>query len=124
MLFDQENDKLILDLSLGVTFDDNLRYFNFAKVFVLLPAGKLVLNAIEQLGHNQHKVPYNCWIKLADYLMKDTNKAVIEATNTELMKTPLLDWVALLEKAASTVNFSDKSSIQQAINDFVKTYGA
>jgi hypothetical protein len=47
MLFDQENDKLILDLSLGVTFDDNLRYFNFAKVFVLLPAGKLVLNAIE-----------------------------------------------------------------------------
>jgi hypothetical protein len=56
--------------------------------------------------------------------MKDTNKAVIEATNTELMKTPLLDWVALLEKAASTVNFSDKSSIQQAINDFVKTYGA
>jgi hypothetical protein len=47
VLFDQKNEKLILDLSLGVTFDDTLRYFNFAKVFVLLPAGKLVLYAIE-----------------------------------------------------------------------------
>jgi hypothetical protein len=47
VLFDQKNEKLILDLSLGVTFDDTLRYFTFAKVFVLLPAGNLVLNAIE-----------------------------------------------------------------------------
>jgi hypothetical protein len=40
------------------------------------------------------------------------------------MKMPLCDWVDLLEKTASTINLSDKSSIEEVINEFAEAYGA
>ena len=39
------------------------------------------------------------------------------------METPLKDWVKVIEDAASTIHLSDKGSIQEAINEFIHTYG-
>ena len=50
-MHDQDNKtELILNLSLGIEFDDTSRYFDFAIHFVSLPVGTLVLEAIEKLG--------------------------------------------------------------------------
>jgi len=40
------------------------------------------------------------------------------------METPLKDWIKFIEKAASTIHLSDKISIQEAIDEFIRTYGS
>ena len=39
------------------------------------------------------------------------------------MKTPLRNWIELIEKAASTIHLSDKRSVQEAIDEFIQAYG-
>lgn len=39
------------------------------------------------------------------------------------METSPRDWIEFIEKAASTIHLSDKSSIQEAINEFILAYG-
>ena len=39
------------------------------------------------------------------------------------MGAPLVSWIELIEKTASTVHLSDKSSVQEAINEFIRAYG-
>jgi hypothetical protein len=39
------------------------------------------------------------------------------------MNKPLASWVELLEKAAATVHLSDKGSIQEAIDEFIRACG-
>ena len=39
------------------------------------------------------------------------------------MNAPLSGWIELIERTASTVHLSDKSSIQEAINEFIRAYG-
>jgi hypothetical protein len=60
---------------------------------------------------------------LADALMLKVNAPVIEKCKVELMRAPLASWVELMEKTASTVHLSDKSSIQEAIDEFIRAYG-
>jgi hypothetical protein len=60
---------------------------------------------------------------LADALMLKANAPVIEKCKAELMRTPLASWVELMEKTASTIHLSDKGSIQEAINEFIRAYG-
>lgn len=55
--------------------------------------------------------------------MFEGNAPVLKACKAELMNTQLSGWVELLEKTASTVHLSDKGSIQEAINEFIRTYG-
>ena len=56
-------------------------------------------------------------------LMLENNVRVIERCKKELMRTPLTDWIELIERTASTVHLSDKSSIQEAIDEFIRVYG-
>jgi hypothetical protein len=55
--------------------------------------------------------------------MLEANIPVIKKCNEELMNSLLSDWIGLLEKISSTVHLSDKSSIQEAIDEFIRVYG-
>jgi len=55
--------------------------------------------------------------------MLKANAPVIDKCREELMKIPLSNWPELIEKTASTVHLSDKSSIQEAIDEFIRAYG-
>jgi hypothetical protein len=57
-------------------------------------------------------------------LMLETNAKVIQASKEELLKTPLANWIELLEKVASTIHLSDSGSVRDAMNEFVQTYGS
>ena len=61
---------------------------------------------------------------LVDTLMLKANGPVIGKCKVELMGAPLVSWIELIEKTASTVHLSDKSSVQEAINEFIRAYGA
>jgi hypothetical protein len=56
--------------------------------------------------------------------MLDENILVVVKCNGELMNALLSDWTLILEKTASTVHLSHMSSIQEAINEFIRAYGA
>ena len=60
---------------------------------------------------------------LADALMLKANGPVIEKCKAELMRTPSASCIELIEKTASIVHLSDKSSIQEAIDEFIRVYG-
>ncbi len=51
--------------------------------------------------------------------MLETNAKVVHACKEELLKTPLGNWIELLEKVASTIHLSDSGSIRDAIEEFV-----
>ena len=55
--------------------------------------------------------------------MLDQNIVVVEKCKEQLMNEPLSGWIELIERTASTVHLSDKSSIQEAINEFIRVYG-
>jgi hypothetical protein len=56
--------------------------------------------------------------------MLDVNIPVVKKCNEELMNALLSDWAVILEKTAATVHLNDKSSIQEAIDEFIRTYGS
>jgi hypothetical protein len=40
------------------------------------------------------------------------------------MKTPLASWIELLDKIASTIHLSDRGSVQEALDEFIRAYGS
>ena len=71
----------------------------------------------------QPKLTFDEFTALCSALMLDANTSVVTKCNGELMNALLSDWTLILEKTASTVHLSDKSSIQEAINEFIRAYG-
>ena len=55
--------------------------------------------------------------------MFERNAPILETCKAVLIETPLRNWIEFIEKAASTIHLSDKGSIQEAINEFIRTYG-
>jgi hypothetical protein len=55
--------------------------------------------------------------------MLERNAPILEVCKAVLMETPPHDWIEFIEKAASTIHLSDKGSIQEAINEFIRAYG-
>jgi hypothetical protein len=55
--------------------------------------------------------------------MSERNAPILRTCKTELMETPLPNWLEFIEKASSTVHLSNKGSTQEAINEFVQAYG-
>jgi hypothetical protein len=62
-------------------------------------------------------------MELAVVLMREGNIKVVEKCKETLLGTPLFGWIELIEKAATQAHLSDKGSTQEAIDEFVKTYG-
>jgi hypothetical protein len=55
--------------------------------------------------------------------MRENNIQVVEKCKETLLETPLVGWIELIERTATTIHLSDKSSVQKAINEFVQAYG-
>jgi hypothetical protein len=55
--------------------------------------------------------------------MLEANILVIKKCSEELMNSLLSDWIGLLETTAATVHLSDKNSVQEAIDEFIRAYG-
>lgn len=55
--------------------------------------------------------------------MLNSNNLAIEKCKHRLLQTPLINWLQLIEETASTVNLKDKSSVQEAIDEFIRAYG-
>jgi hypothetical protein len=55
--------------------------------------------------------------------MFERNAPILETCKAVLIETPLRDWIEFIEKAASTIHLSDKGSIQEAIDEFIRVYG-
>ena len=74
---------------------------------------------------SQSKLQFNEFTALCSALMLDKNIVVVEKCKEELMNAPLSGWIELKERTASTVHLIDKSksSIQEAINEFIRVYG-
>jgi len=96
-------------------------FVNYATEFTKMASCGVILAYIE--GEKKcEKLGLEEFTSLATILMQDRNTSVIEACKAELMKTPLCDWVGLLEKTASTIHLSDKGSTQEAVNEFIQAY--
>jgi hypothetical protein len=95
-------------------------FIDFADSFAKTPCSSLIFNS-----ETTHKQPleFGELMSLAYTLMLKTNGPVISKCKEELTKLPLSNWAEIIEKTASTVHLSDKSSIQDAIDEFIKTYG-
>jgi len=72
---------------------------------------------------SQSKLQFNEFTALCSALMFDKNVVVVEKCKEELMNAPLSGWIELIERTASTIHLSDKSSIQEAIDEFIRAYG-
>jgi hypothetical protein len=55
--------------------------------------------------------------------MRENNIQVVEKCKETLLETPLVGWIELIERTATIIHLSDKSSVQKAINEFVQAYG-
>jgi len=72
---------------------------------------------------SQSKLQFNEFTAFCSALMLDKNIVVVEKCKEELMNAPLSGWIEMIERTASIVHLSDKSSIQEAIDEFIRAYG-
>jgi hypothetical protein len=97
-------------------------FVEYAAGFVKTPASKVLFEYLKAYK-SQSKLQFNEFMALCSTLMLDKNAIVVEKCKEELMNAPLSGWIELIERTASTVHLSDKSSIQEAINEFIRAYG-
>ena len=55
--------------------------------------------------------------------MLESNIFVVERCKQEPMKTSIVDWRELIDKTASTIHLSDKCSVWEGIDEFIRAYG-
>ena len=55
--------------------------------------------------------------------MFESNVVVVDRCKEELMETSVANWGELIERTASTIHLSDKGSVQEGINEFIRAYG-
>jgi hypothetical protein len=96
-------------------------FMDFANSFAKTPCSSLICDHSKTV--HMQPLQFGELMSLAYTLMLKTNAPVIDKCKEELMKIPLSNWAKIIEQTASTVHLSDKSSIQDAIDEFIKTYG-
>ena len=97
-------------------------FVEYVACFAKAPASKVLIEYLSSFK-NQPKLTFDEFTALCSALMLDANIPVVAKCNGELVNALLSDWTLILEKTASTVHLSDKGSIQDAINEFIRAYG-
>jgi hypothetical protein len=97
-------------------------FVEYATYFAKTPASKVLIGYLSSYK-KQPKLTFDEFTALCSALMLDANIPVVTKCNGELVNELLSDWTLILEKTASTVHLSDKGSIQEAINEFIRAYG-
>jgi hypothetical protein len=97
-------------------------FVEYATYFAKTPASKVLIEYLSSYK-KQPKLTFDNFTALCSALMLDANIPVVAKCKGELVDALLSDWTLILEKTASTVHLSDKSSVQEAINEFIRAYG-
>jgi hypothetical protein len=111
----------ILLLALVVQSNDIKTFVNYVLEFRKLRSASTLLEFAAR--EKPSKLQFVDFVGLTDVLMQDSNAFAIEKCKEELMGASLENWVGLIEKSAATIHLSDKGSIQEAIDEFIRAYG-
>ena len=112
----------LLHLSLCVVVSDTPLFMEYTTEFLKTPVSRLLFEYLKDRRHQQ-KLLFQEFTTLCSALMSERNAPILRTCKAELMKTSLPNWIEFIEKASSTIHLSDKGSIQEAINEFIHTYG-
>lgn len=87
-----------------------------------MPRSSVLLDYLK-VGGKQSKLQFSDFVVLTDTLVQNSNGSVIKRCKEELMMTSIVNWGELIDKTASTIHLSDKCSVQEGIDEFIRAYG-